>query len=31
MSLAPTFFKSQSALMQLLPLSKSNPVRWISI
>ena len=30
-SLAPTFFKSQSALMPLLLLSKSNPLRWASI
>jgi len=31
MSLAPTFFKSQSALMPLLLLSKSNPLRWALI
>ena len=30
-SLAPTFFKSQSALIALLLLSKSNPLRWASI
>ena len=30
-SLAPTFFISQSALMPLLLLSKSNPLRWASI
>ena len=30
-SLAPTFFKSQSALTSLLLLSKSNPLRWVSI
>ena len=30
-SLAPTFFKSQSVLMPLLLLSKSNPLRWASI
>ena len=30
-SLAPTFFKRQSALMPLLLLSKSNPLRWASI
>ena len=31
-SLAPTFFfKSQSALILLLLLSKSNPLRWASI
>ena len=30
-SLAPTFFKSQSALIPLLLLSKSNPLRWASI
>jgi hypothetical protein len=30
-SLAPAFFKSQSALIALLLLSKSNPLRWASI
>ena len=30
-SLAPTYFISQSALMPLLLLSKSNPLRWASI
>ena len=30
-SLAPTFFKSQSALIALFLLSKSNPLRWASI
>lgn len=30
-SLAPTFFKSQSTLIALLLLSKSNPLRWASI
>ena len=30
-SLAPTFFISQSALTPLLLLSKSNPLRWASI
>ena len=30
-SLAPTFFKSQSALIPLLLLSKSQPLRWVVI
>ena len=30
-SLAPTFFKSQSALIAPLLLSKSDPLRWASI
>ena len=30
-SLAPTYFISQSALMPLLLLSKSNPLRWALI
>ena len=30
-SLAPTYFISQSALTPLLLLSKSNPLRWASI
>ena len=30
-SLAPTFFKSQSALMPLLLLSKPNPLRRASV
>ena len=30
-SLAPTYFISQSALILLLLLSKSNPLRWASI
>ena len=30
-SLAPTFFKSQSALMPLLLLSKPHPLRWAAI
>ena len=29
--LAPTYFISQSALILLLLLSKSNPLRWASI
>ena len=31
MTLAPTYFISQSALILLLLLSKSNPLRWASI
>ena len=31
MSLAPAYFISQSAIMPLLLLSKSNPLRWASI
>ena len=30
-SLAPTFFKSQSAFILLLLLSKSNPLGWASV
>ncbi len=30
-SLAPTFFKSQSALILLLLLSKPDPLRWAPV